>query len=117
MATATPPKPSWDRNEAQQRVRHPLERLRGYIRFYVGAEGLAVLIIYLALWFWIGLLLDFGFFKAFGVDWVEVLPRAFRGIILVGLIAGLLTVVTVRVFLRFFREFRDSALALVLERR
>src|SRR2546421_1996278 len=117
MATVTIPKTSFNRDESQRRVRHPLQRLRSYIRTYVTAEGLAILGLYLALWFWIGLLLDFGFFKAFGVDWVETLPRAFRAIVLAALVAGLVAVVTSRVLLRFFRDFRDGPLALVLERR
>ncbi len=118
MATATTPTtPTWNREDSQRRVQHPLERLRSYIRLYVSAEGLAVLLLYLALWFWIGLLLDYGFFKAFGVDWVQELPWEFRAVLLTGLSAGLLAVVAVKVLLRLFREFRANALALVLERR
>jgi hypothetical protein len=49
-------------------IRHPLERLRASIRRYVLLEGLAVIGIVLALWFWIGLLLDFGVFKVFHFD-------------------------------------------------
>jgi hypothetical protein len=118
MATITPPTTQrWDREESHRRVQHPLQRLRSYIRYYVSAEGLAVLLLYLALWFWIGLLLDFGFFKAFGVDWVQELPWGFRAVLLGGLTAGLLALVAVKVLVRLLREFRDSALALVLERR
>ncbi len=118
MATATSPTTApFNREESHRRVQHPLERLRSYIRLYVTAEGLAVLFLYLALWFWIGLLLDYGFFKAFGVDWVQELPWGFRAVLLTGLVAGLLTVVTIKVLLRLWREFRPEALALVLERR
>ena len=35
------------RDEAQRRVASPLQQLSGYIRLYVSAEGLAVLLIYL----------------------------------------------------------------------
>ena len=40
MATVIGPQVSFDRDESQRRVRHPLERLRSYIRLYVSAEGL-----------------------------------------------------------------------------
>lgn len=116
MATVTRPT-TWDREATQRKVRHPLRRLRGYIRLYVGVEGLAVLGIYLALWFWIGLLLDYGFFKAFGVDWVQELPFGVRAGVLGLLLAGLLAVVAAKVLLRLVREFSHPALALVLERR
>ena len=36
MATATP-----TLSPVQQRVRHPLQRLRGYLRMYVTLDGLA----------------------------------------------------------------------------
>jgi hypothetical protein len=98
-------------------VAHPLERLRSSIRLYVAAEGLAWLIIYLALWFWIGLLLDYGFFKAFTIDWVQELPRSLRVAVLSVLAAGLAALIVLKLARRLFREFRASALALVLERR
>jgi hypothetical protein len=117
MATVTSLKPSFDRDESQQRVRHPLQRIRSYIRSYVTAEGLAVLGVYLALWFWIGLLMDFGFFKAFGIDWVQVAPWELRAVALTGLLIGLVAVVATKVLFRLVREFRDDTLALLLERR
>jgi hypothetical protein len=122
MSTATLPTPTLNetsRADLHRKVCDPLEKLRGYIRLYVTIEGAAVLVLYLALWFWIGLILDYGFFKAFTLDWVEVLADA-RGLrigLLVVLIAGLLAVVAVKVVLRLTREFRNAALALVLERR
>src|SRR5207249_8224561 len=117
MATVTTPTRGFEQSEPQRRVHHPLERLRGYIRFYVGIEGLAILLIYAALWFWIGLLLDYGFFKLFTVDWVQELPWAFRVVVLMGLVAGMLAVVAMKVLARILRELRLPALALVLERR
>jgi hypothetical protein len=117
MATVTTPAQSWNRDETQQRVRHPLQRLRSTIRTYVSAEGLAILALYVGLWFWIGLLLDYGFFRATGVDWVQELPWEFRAVVLGGLVAGLLAMVALKMLLRLWREFRDPALALVLERR
>lgn len=117
MATITKPPQGWNREESDRRVRHPLERLRGYIRFYTSAEGVAVLALYVALWFWIGLLLDYGSFKLLGWDWVQRLPHTFRAVVLGVLVAGLLAVVATKVLLRLFREFRHTALALVMERR
>ncbi|HEV3205038.1 MAG TPA: hypothetical protein VGY77_11670, partial [Gemmataceae bacterium] len=72
MATVT--EPGSERRENAQRVTHPLQRLRSTIRYYVGLEGAALFLLYLALWFWIGLALDYGFFKVFGLDWVQELP-------------------------------------------
>src|SRR6516162_6537902 len=118
MATITPPARSPQRlAESQRKVRHPLQRLRSTIRFYVSMEGATVLLLYLALWFWIGLALDYGFFKLFSVDWVQELPWGFRAGVLMVLLAGLLAVVAVKVLFRLLTDFRDSALALVLERR
>src|SRR5262245_47025614 len=119
MATVISRPERWNREEVQRRVAHPLQRLRGTIRLYVVLEGLAVALIYLALWFWIGLVVDYGIFKISGgqVDWVQVLPHAFRVVVLCLLSLGLLVVVGFKVALRLFCEFREPALALVLERR
>src|SRR6266542_276313 len=130
MATlSNPPARSRDFDESRRRVQHPLQRLRRWIRSYVTAEGLALLLLYLALWFWIGLALDWGafalsrtelFYRIFHeppIDWVLILPPWFRGSILLILVAGLLALVALKVFVRLFYDFRESALALVLERR
>lgn len=73
MATVTHPVSAEFREDRPEQVRHPLQRLRGYIRLYVVAEGIAVLLLSLALIFWLGLLVDYGVFKAFGLDWVQEL--------------------------------------------
>src|SRR5947209_4235750 len=117
MATATPPARPAERPLPPASVRHPLERLRGTLRTYVGLEGAAAALLYLALWFWVGLLLDFGVFKAFALDWVQELPRGFRAVILGGLLLGLAALVAVQVVRRLLVEFSPAALALVLERR
>lgn len=117
MATVSPPPPVRSRDESQRRVASPLDKLRGAIRLYVSAEGTAVFLLYIALWFWIGLLLDYVFFKVTGIDWVQVLSHGFRLGLLLVLLSGLLAVVAVKVVLRLIREFREAALALVLERR
>jgi hypothetical protein len=117
MASVSTPKSFATLADARHAVRSPLDRLRGYIRTYVSLEGAAVVAMYLALWFWIGLALDYGFFKAFTIDWVQELPWAVRAVLLAVLSAGLLAAVALTVLTRLFREFRDAALALVLERR
>ncbi len=116
MATVTPDR-TFARDECSRRVGHPLDRLRSTIRRYVILEGLAIAVLYLALWFWIGLIFDFGFFKLFTIDWVQELPRSFRVVVLIVLSAGLAAFAFFSVVLRLFRDFRPSALALVLERR
>jgi hypothetical protein len=119
MATVTTPIRSRNLAEAHQRVRSPLERLRRFIRTYVGLEGAAVVGLFLTLWFWIGLLLDYGVFRLFHFDWVQEL-RDYWGVrcgVLVVLLCGLAAMVAWTVLTRLFREFRDPALALVLERR
>ncbi len=117
MATATPPARTGNLNDAHRKIRHPLGRLRTWIRGYVTLEGALVLVLYLALWFWIGLLLDYGTFKLMDYDWVQDMPKAVRVVVLVLLVAGLLAAVTLKVVMRLFTEFRDVALALVLEHR
>ena len=64
--------------------------MRSTIYRYVGLEGLAVVGLFLALWFWIGLVLDYGVFKLFLFDWVQETPWAARCTVLVLVVAGLL---------------------------
>jgi hypothetical protein len=89
MATVLPNKPARTLAEAHQRVRHPLERIRGTIRTYLGLEGVALLLTLLALWFWVTFALDFGPFRLFDLDWVQEVPyrwaRAFSlGVLFLG---------------------------------
>src|SRR5438477_504589 len=76
--------------EDRRRVRGPLEKLRGYIRSYVGLEGAAFVVFFLALWFWIGLVFDFGLFKAVGFDGVQEAPWTLRLVVLVTVLGLLL---------------------------
>jgi hypothetical protein len=91
MATVTTRPRSWNLTESHRRVRSPLHRLCGYIRAYVAAEGLATLGLFLALWYWIGLVMDYGVFKVFTHDWVQAVPQFVRalamGIFFVGVAA------------------------------
>src|SRR5689334_9007675 len=97
-------------------VHSPLARLSGAIRRYVVLEGAAAIGLFLALWFWLGLAADFGSFKLFGLDWVQELPRSFRSVLLVGLLAGLVGVVIFKLVRRLTVDFAPAALALVLEK-
>jgi hypothetical protein len=123
MATVTPSNRTRSLDQSHQQVRHPLERLRGYIRAYVSLEGAAFVGLFLALWFWIGLFLDYGVFRLSGLvldvpfDWVQETPWGLRLVVLLVLVSALLAGVALKVLTRLLREFRDSSLALVLERR
>jgi hypothetical protein len=126
MSTVTTPQPAFDHAESRRRVQHPLARLRKYIRTYVFLEGLAIALLFLAGWFWVGVLLDYGTFRLFAFDWLQelrdvapdggnaLMVRVVLLAVLVGVLAGL---VLTKVALRWIREFNDRALALVLERR
>jgi hypothetical protein len=105
--TVPPPEP----------IRHPLAKLRGSIRKYVAIEGALCIALFLALWFWISLALDFGSFKLLGLDWVQELPRWFRGLLLSGVVAGLTVVAIHQLIRRLTVDFRPTALAMVMERR
>ena len=75
MATAT--RPSTD-NRLDPRVSHPLDQLRGTSRKYVVIEGLLSAAIFLAAWFALGLVFDFGLFKIATWDWVLDAPTWLR---------------------------------------
>jgi hypothetical protein len=102
--------------ETQQRIYSPLHKLRGTIRRYIGWEALALCLTLLGAWFWLGLVLDYGAFKLAGVDWVQVLPRTARWVLLIA-VAGGFIVLMAMALARLLRQFRPEALALVLERR
>lgn len=95
----------------------PLDHLRGTIRRYVLLEGILLAAIFVAIWFILGLLLDFGLFKATTWDWVLDAPAALRALAL-ALMATLLVALVARlIVLRLTKDFSYPALALVLERR
>ncbi len=114
------------RSHAPERIRHPLQAVRATIRKYVLLEGAALALSFLALWFWIGLALDWGIFALFSYDWVQELQTldesknvAFyvRLILLLTLLGCLAALAITKMVLRLTREFSDAAVALVLERR
>ncbi len=99
------------------RLSSPLDQMRGTIRRYVVVEGLLAAGLFVVLWFALGLVLDFGLFKATGFDWVVDVPRWVRGTALAGMLLLLAALVARRVAFRLTRELSYPSLALVLERR
>lgn len=113
MATVSPSRiPA----QTQERISSPLQQLRGAIRRYIVLEAVAVFLILLSLWYWVGLGLDYGTFKLTGFDYVQLIPHWFRWAVLVGIVAVVAILVTLNL-VRLARTFRNEALALVLERR
>lgn len=122
MATVTTPVRRRSVAESQERVHHPLQRVGGYIRQYVILEVIATLCLYLALWVWGCMAIDYGLFKAFGIDWADAgTPRWPRAMILGGLLAGVLLFVEFQVHRRVFKRMGDalakhkSPLGIILE--
>ncbi|HKB04106.1 MAG TPA: hypothetical protein VKD90_17925 [Gemmataceae bacterium] len=99
------------------KIAHPLGRLRGIIRRYVTIEGVLAVLLFLAAWFWLAMLIDYGVFKLFAFDWALEAPKALRAIALILAVAALIALVVTRLVLRLTRDFSDSSLALVLEKR
>jgi hypothetical protein len=99
------------------KIAHPLGRLRGIIRRYVTIEGLLSIALFVVAWFWIALILDFGVFKVFAFDWALEAPKALRGIALALAAAGLAAILVRKIVIRLTRDFSNSSLALILEKR
>ncbi len=106
-----------DRKGQRERIRGPLDSLRSWIRAYVSLEGVAAVLLFLCAWFWIGLALDWGMFRLFGADLVQLDgARIFRIVVLIGIVGGLLALLVTTVLIRLFVQFSDVAVALLLER-
>lgn len=99
------------------RVYHPLDRLRGTIRRYVLIEGAITAFLLLAVWFAVGLALDFGLFKVSGWDWALDASRGLRVAALIAAVAVFVAFLVFRVVRRVTKDFSYPALALVLERK
>src|SRR5262249_8645235 len=69
-----------------------------------------------ALWYWLGMGIDYLAFKVAAVDFVQVLPHWTRAAVLILCLCSLAALLGYRL-LRLFRTFRPDALALVLEHR
>ncbi len=120
MATATAT-PESTTPAGEPRIARPLSRLRQAIRIYVTVEGVALCATFACLWFWGTLLVDWGLFKLFGIDYLRDGSPAvvffFRAIFLLSLTAVLALIVGYRIVYRLSAVFRGPALALVFERR
>jgi len=116
MATSTRYAPA-DLSIVDPKIAHPLGKLRGIIRRYVAIEGVLAVILFLAVWFWLAMLIDFGVFKLFAFDWALDAPKTLRVIALVLAIAGLGALLVTRIVMRLTKDFSNSSLALVLEKR
>ncbi|MFQ3650420.1 MAG: hypothetical protein SNJ75_08815, partial [Gemmataceae bacterium] len=90
---------------------------RGYIRTYVTLEGTGLALLFVCVWFWLGVLFDWGLFKLLGVDIVQHWPWAFRLVVLVGLSGLLVTMLLFTIVFRLFVQFNDRSMAKVLEHR
>ncbi|HEX3314204.1 MAG TPA: hypothetical protein VHR72_04890, partial [Gemmataceae bacterium] len=116
----------FDVSDRTERVRHPLQTVRRFIRRYVLLETAAILVLGVACWFWLGLAFDFGLFKATAFDWMLELdfldPTGkgsfwVRALIALAVLAVLGYLIVSRLVIRLMREFSDPAVAVVLERR
>src|SRR4051812_11494777 len=104
-------------NRPDERIAHPLDRLRGTVYRYVLIDGLLTAGLFVILWFWLGLLLDFGVFKLATFDWVLDAPKTLRVVALVTLPLLLLGLLVPRLAVKLTRTFSSPSLALVLEKR
>jgi hypothetical protein len=98
-------------------ITHPLDQLRGTIRRYVVIEGLLSAGLFVAAWLVLGLLLDFGLFKAATWDWVIDGPWWLRAAALGVSVLLLVGILVLQIARRLSKELSYPALALVLERR
>lgn len=96
---------------------HPLDKLRGLIRRYVFFDGLLTAGLFAILWYWIGLVLDYGLFKATNFDWVLDAPKFLRIVAFTALALFLTGILVTRLVMRLNREFSYPSLALLLEKR
>ncbi|MFN6049863.1 MAG: hypothetical protein ACK47R_03445, partial [Planctomycetia bacterium] len=97
-------------------LRGPLDVLRQRIRKYILLDAVFGIVCFVAAWIWIDLAIDYGVFRLFGVDLVQVLPRYFRIAALLFMVGGFGWLLLRNLFLRFRTELGDEALAISLER-
>ena len=109
MATVTQ---NTTKPETPSSVLELLDRLRSRIRWYVVIEGVAMLVVCIVVAFWIG----------FALDYLPVLvganemPRTARAVLLGATALALCWVLYYYIFRRVFHAFRNSSLALLIER-
>ncbi|MBI1831551.1 MAG: hypothetical protein HYR84_08890, partial [Planctomycetes bacterium] len=133
MATKTEIPQTFNKEEVQRHVQHPLQLVRTYIRNYIILEGVALTLLCGIGLFWLGLALDYGLFhfdfpliKVYGVDWIfefneiddsGVSSLVCRIMVLALIAIGLAVLGFSKVVVRWMSDFNDQAIALVLERR
>ena len=116
--TATRPRPAARPRVAPSAdLTHPLDRLKGVIRLFVAVDVVLFVGLFLTLWFWLGVGVDYGLFKGFGLDVAQQLTPALRiGVFLV-LLVTLVALVIWRVTVLVNKDLSLTSLALVLEKR
>ena len=113
MSTAT----TQNRNP-DTKLTHPLARLSGYIRMFVIVDVMLFLGLFITLWFWLGMGIDYGLFKLTGFDLAQKEPKAYlRGFIFIGFVLLMSTLLVWRIYVLFTKEFSYPSLALLLEKR
>lgn len=114
MASYTPARP---RVAPSADLVHPLDRLKGIIRLFVAADVVLFVGLFLTLWYWLGVGVDYGLFSATGLDLARDLTPAVRiGVTLV-LFVTLVALVVWRVTVLVNKDLSLTSLALVLEKR
>nr|MCU0705073.1 hypothetical protein [Fimbriiglobus sp.] len=96
---------------------HPLDRLKGVIRRFVAYDTVLFVALFLSLWFWVGLGIDYGLFKLTGVDIAQQLTPSLRIGITIMLAVTLVALVVWRVTVLVNKRFDLGSLALILEKR
>jgi|SRR5579883_2084044 len=118
MSTVKQPRPkAAPFADRDPQVYHPLDRLRGVIRRYVVIEGILSAVLFVALWFTAGLILDYGLFKVTGWDWAQDGAWWVRALALAAALLLFIAILVFRIVRRLTTEFSYASLALVLERR
>lgn len=103
--------------QPDEAIVHPLEQLRGAIRRYVLWDALLSAGLFVVVWYWLGMALDYGLYRISGFDWVLDAPRWLRVVTFAALALVFITILVTRLFLRLSRTMSYSSLALLLEKR
>ncbi len=109
MAVVSQP---FNRKDADRRVRHPLQTIRGHIRRYVLTEGISLAILYTAVCLWVGLAVDFTLWSTLSFDWLYTfngltgngVTIGLRTVILLVVLAGLMLLISLKIFGAFSRN-------------
>lgn len=97
----------------QNEIRTRLGELRSAIRRYLLLEGAAVVVVLLAVWFWVTYLVDIGYFGSTRLE----LPKGFRTAALVVGLGGIALTAMSWIATRVMRPLRMDSLALLLEQK